>query len=174
MIVFCEFDDTISVKVEAQLKILITSSIIRIIAKYQHSCNCNLKHHSCNCNLKHLSCNCNLKHHSCNCNLKHHSCNCNLKHHSCNCNLKHHSCNCNLKHLSCNCNLKHLSCNCNLKHHSCNCNLKHLSKFQRTKLYKPIEHIVKHGSLRIILEPEILGNHNINTGTTLLLKTIVN
>ena len=25
-----------------------------------------------------------------------------------------------------------------------------------------------------ILEPEILGNHNINTGTTLLLKTIVN
>ena len=26
----------------------------------------------------------------------------------------------------------------------------------------------------IILEPEILGNHNINTGKTLLLKTIVN
>ena len=26
----------------------------------------------------------------------------------------------------------------------------------------------------IILEPEILGNHNINNGTTLLLKTIVN
>ena len=25
-----------------------------------------------------------------------------------------------------------------------------------------------------ILEPKILGNHNINTGTTLLLKTIVN
>ena len=25
-----------------------------------------------------------------------------------------------------------------------------------------------------ILEPEILGNHNINSGTTLLLKTIVN
>ena len=25
-----------------------------------------------------------------------------------------------------------------------------------------------------ILEPEILGNHNKNTGTTLLLKTIVN
>ena len=25
-----------------------------------------------------------------------------------------------------------------------------------------------------ILKPEILGNHNINTGTTLLLKTIVN
>ena len=25
-----------------------------------------------------------------------------------------------------------------------------------------------------ILEPEILGNHNINTGTTLLLLTIVN
>ena len=25
-----------------------------------------------------------------------------------------------------------------------------------------------------ILEPEILGNHNINIGTTLLLKTIVN
>ena len=25
-----------------------------------------------------------------------------------------------------------------------------------------------------ILEPEILGNHDINTGTTLLLKTIVN
>ena len=25
-----------------------------------------------------------------------------------------------------------------------------------------------------ILEPEILGNHNINTGTTLLLKTIIN
>ena len=25
-----------------------------------------------------------------------------------------------------------------------------------------------------IFEPEVLGNHNINTGTTLLLKTIVN
>ena len=26
----------------------------------------------------------------------------------------------------------------------------------------------------IILEPEILGNHNINTGASLLLKSIVN
>ena len=30
------------------------------------------------------------------------------------------------------------------------------------------------GWLNSILEPEILGNLNINTGTTLLLKTIVN
>ena len=32
----------------------------------------------------------------------------------------------------------------------------------------------RYATSRPILEPEILGNHNINTGTTLLLKTIVN
>ena len=35
--------------------------------------------------------------------------------------------------------------------------------------HKPIPILI-----RSILEPEILGNHNIHTGTALLLKTIVN
>ena len=48
---------------------------------------------------------------------------------------------------------------------------KHLWEYWHANMLRNVSDI---SSELIILEPEILGNHNINTGTTLLLKTIVN